>query len=106
MEQQETSGGVPIKKAVDKKDPNAAEKQKKWEEFTKIHAERIQALPVVGGKRVVPCVWVEASKEWVWVSRQQKRQMQRLAMRDKSKRKKLAERAALQAAKGKSHDQD
>lgn len=54
-------------------------KKAKWEAFCKKHGARIAFMPMKDGKKVIPAMWVDKIQDWVWVSRSQRRHLERKA---------------------------
>lgn len=49
----------------------------KWKLFCKKHATRIAYLPQRQGKKVIPAMWIEKIQDWVWLTRAQRRHLER-----------------------------
>lgn len=58
------------------------DKQAKWEAFCAEHKEAIARLPIIGGRRNVPCIWDKNNQQWHWLSRQQIRHIRRSHVRN------------------------
>jgi len=52
-------------------------KKTKWEEFKNRHSARIALFPTQGGKKTLPAMWSESAQDWIWISRQHRRHLER-----------------------------
>lgn len=52
-------------------------KKTKWEAFCKLHAARIAYYPERNGKKSIPAVWNPYIQDWMWISRAQRRHLER-----------------------------
>lgn len=52
-------------------------KKTKWDAFCKKYAVRIAFYPTHDGRKNIPAMWVDKIQEWVWISRKQRRHLER-----------------------------